>query len=295
MRDLEQAYQAAKLATRKHATSFYFASHVLPPSKRRHAYAVYSFCRYLDDVVDLAGGGPSLLAALESLREFVERVFSGQSDSQDFEHHPWLPAFIQTVQTCNICESFFLDLLEGVEMDQGSVRIQNREELNDYCYHVAGVVGLMMTRVFGLQDQEYEAQAIALGQAMQLTNILRDVAEDLERDRIYLPADELSRYHLSRRELKEGRVTPAWRDFMRFQIHLARQTYLQAESGIAHLPNDGSQLATWLMREIYAGILDEIERFDYDIFHRRVHTSFLSKCGLSLRALRKKKAALLNS
>jgi len=134
-----------------------------------------------------------------------------------------------------------------------------------------------MTRIFELKDRSQEPRAVELGLAMQLTNILRDVGEDLRMGRVYLPKDELAQYGLDRAFLGRGRVTPEWREFMRFQIDRARGAYLSSEAGIAALPSDGSGRTVWLMRTIYAGILDAIERADYDVFSARRHVPLARK------------------
>ncbi len=279
------SYQAARAVTRHHAKSFYFSSFTLPAVKRQRAYAVYAYCRYLDDVVDEAVESQKLDQALTALRALTGRIFSDQSSSGDHLEHPWLEAFLDTVRTCEIPESTFQDLLTGVELDQGRVRLQTWEELDRYCYLVAGVVGLMMTRVFGLADRRFETQALELGTAMQLTNILRDVGEDMAKDRIYLPRAELEQYGITEEDLKDGRYASRWKDFMDFQIGRARDYYNRSEIGIQALPDDGSQRTVWLMRRIYAGILDELEKADYRNLKRRVFVSFPRKCAIALQVL----------
>ncbi|MEM9445299.1 MAG: phytoene/squalene synthase family protein [Verrucomicrobiota bacterium] len=287
---LAKSYLEAQKVTKHHAKSFFFASIPLSSEKKKHAFAVYAFCRYLDDKVDLALSIESLNVVLHELRNFVNRVFKNNLEDEDLKLLPWLPAFQNTVLACQIPEKYFLDLLYGVEMDQGPVFIQDWEELKIYCYHVAGVVGLMMTRVFQLEDRTYEKHAVDLGIAMQLTNILRDVGEDLSRGRIYLPESELVNFGLSHVQLREKKVDPgdeSWNDFMAFQIQRARNYYVSSEDGINHLATDGSQYSVWLMRFIYAAILDEIERAQYDVFATRASTSFFQKFQLAWQAYKK--------
>lgn len=281
---LEASYEAARRITRTHAKSFYFASHALPSGKRCHAYAVYAFCRHVDDEVDEAGDITEVGRRLDGLRILLHKIFSGRACGGAPQ---WLDAFRHTTVECDIPELYFLDLLHGVEMDRGRVRLQNWEELNRYCYYVAGVVGLMMTRIFGLQDRRFEKQAVELGVAMQLTNILRDVREDYARDRIYLPAEELTRFGLAEEDVAAGRVSPAWVEFVKFQIARARGYYESSETGLQALPDDGCRRTAWMMREIYAGILDEIERGGCDVFSKRHSVSLAGKCALALRAWRK--------
>jgi phytoene synthase len=278
---LESSYEAARAVTRHHAKSFFFASVALPSAKRRRAYAVYAFCRHLDDVIDRADSAAAVTAAAEGLQAFVRRVCGGAATEDDHRHHAWLAAFLDTTRACEIPSSHYLDLLHGVCLDRGPVELRTEAELRSYCYYVAGVVGLMMTRIFGLQDRTQEPRALALGEAMQLTNILRDVAEDLRMGRVYLPGEELERFGIDRAFLERGQVTPEWREFMRFQIGRARASYATCEAGISALPDDGSRRTVWLMRTIYAGILDAIEAADMDVFSARRSVPFLGKCCLA--------------
>lgn len=285
MRLKSDAYEHARLATRRHAKSFYFSSFALPKAKRNRAYAVYALCRLIDDRIDEAPSCENLAQEVSALRELVDRLYASCLTGEDLASYPWLPAVEETIRKCEIPRQYIDDLITGVEMDQGAVRLQTWAELERYCYLVAGVVGLIMTRIFELEDRQYEKQAIELGNAMQLTNILRDIAEDLERDRIYLPAEELTGYGITEGDLKRGEVTSAWVEFMEFQIERAREYYRDSESGITHLPDDGSRRTVWVMRDVYAGILEEIEKANYNIFQGRCFVSFPRKCGLVLQRL----------
>ena len=145
-------------------------------------------------------------------------------------------------------------------MDLGPVRIADWPQLRDYCYHVASVVGLMMARIFELRDEAGRERAVDLGIAMQLTNILRDVGEDFGMGRVYLPADEMASAGVGVESLALDRVTDDLRNLLRAQAARAREYYLRAEAGIPLLADDGSQFTVWLMRHVYAGILDEVEK-----------------------------------
>ncbi len=178
--------------TRHHAKTFYFASHVLPAQKRNDAYAVYAFCRHVDDQIDLAPDEAARLRALADLSHLLHAACQSDAGAGYFENSlPWLCAFRETVQRRAIPASYFEDLLTGVEMDRGRVRLQTWEELDRYCYHVAAVVGLIMVHVLTEPAPELLKPARDLGTEMQLTNILRDIAEDWQRDRLYLPSYEL--------------------------------------------------------------------------------------------------------
>ena len=263
--DLASSHAAARAVTREHARTFYFASHVLGPSVQRDAYAVYACCRSIDDAVDRAAARGEAVRP-EVAGEILERAFGPGGDRSGEE---WMPAFRDTAARKKIRRKWFEDLAIGVAGDAGPVDLQNWEELELYCYRVAGTVGLMMMRVFGLEDESAEPRALDLGRGMQLTNILRDVAEDAAAGRIYLPAKEREAYGVRREDLLAGRPSGRWKEFMRFQVERAREQYRAAEPGISQLAAGGPRLATWLMRELYAGILDPIEASGYDVFARR--------------------------
>jgi len=271
--------------TRHHAKTFYFASHVLPRQKQSDAYSVYAFCRYVDDQIDLAPDEPARLRALADLSHLLHASYLPEGDAKFLEKSlPWLQAFRETIKRRAIPAGYFEDLVKGVEMDRGRVRLQTWEELDRYCYHVASVVGLIMVHVLTEASPELLKPARDLGTAMQLTNILRDIAEDWERDRIYLPTEELEKFGLTEKAIAEQRVDESFRAMMRFQIKRARDFYRLAEPGIAALPVDGSRFCARLMSTVYGAILDEIERADYQVYRGRVRVSFPRKLGLALRA-----------
>jgi len=270
--------------TRHHAKTFYFASHMLPPQKRGDAYAVYAFCRYVDDAVDLAPDEPARVAAFAELQRLLEAAYAPSDFNAALTSLPWLPAFRETIHRRTIPRRYFEELLEGVEMDRGRVRLATWEELDRYCYLVAAVVGLIMVHVLTEPAPELLAPARDLGTAMQLTNILRDVGEDWRRDRIYLPSTELEKFGLTENDIALGRLSEPFRALMRFQIGRARAFYAAAEPGIQALPKDGSQRTVRLMQTIYGAILDEIERADYQVFQRRARVSFPRKLWLARQA-----------
>jgi phytoene synthase len=279
---LNRSREACRQMTRHHARTFYFASHALPKAKRIDAYAVYAFCRYVDDQIDLAPDETARTEAFQRLQGVLNHAYATQDAGEIGVDLPWLEAFRETIGRREIPKRYFEELLVGVEMDCGAVRIANWEELDRYCYHVAAVVGLIMVHVLTRPAPELLAPARDLGTAMQLTNILRDIREDWERDRLYLPADELGKFGLTEVDIARRRVDEKFRALMQFQIARAREFYRSAEPGIVALPRDGSQRTVRLMRTIYGAILDEIERADYQVYHGRLRVSFLRKCWLAL-------------
>jgi phytoene synthase len=286
MSALSSSQESCRRMTRHHAKTFYFASHVLPAAKRRDAYAVYAFCRHVDDEIDLAPDEAARVRAFAQLNDLLAAVYAEGDLAPGFAAgQPWLPAFRETALRRAIPRKYFEDLLAGVEMDRGRVRIETWEELDRYCYHVASVVGLIMVHVLTEPAPELVKPALDLGTAMQLTNILRDINEDYERDRIYLPATEMKKFSVTEANIANQEVTDSFRALMRFQIDRARAFYRAADPGIAGLPKDGSQLTVRLMSTIYGAILGEIKRADDDVFARRVRVTFPRKLWLALGAL----------
>jgi phytoene synthase len=279
--DLARAQAAARAITREHARTFYFASQVLGSSVQRDAYAVYACCRSIDDAVDRAAARGERVRP-EVAGQILERAYGAGGDQAGEE---WMPAFRDTAGRKKIQKKWFEDLATGVAGDAGPVDLGSWEELDLYCYRVAGTVGLMMMRVFGLEEEAAEPRALDLGRGMQLTNILRDVAEDAAAGRIYLPAVERREFGVEREALLQGRPSGRWREFMQFQVERAREQYRRSEPGIGQLAAGGPRLATWLMRELYAGILDPIEASGYDVFSRRHALSLGQKVGRGLGVL----------
>ena len=278
---LAESHRFCHRETERHARSFYFASVALPREKKRAAYAVYAFCRYADDLVDRAESKEGIEPLLTRIAADFDRMAGGEMSTPGFA-----PAFGWAVRRFGLEKQPFLDLLKGVAMDLEPLRIADWPHLRDYCYHVASVVGLMMAQIFELRDPAAREQAIDLGIAMQLTNILRDVGEDYALSRIYLPADEMQRHGVAAADLVAASTGPELRALLRAQVARARAYYERAEGGIPKLADDGSQFTVWIMRHVYAGILDEVERADYEILHRRVSTSLPRKLRLAARAWR---------
>jgi phytoene synthase len=266
--------------TRTHARSFYFASHVLPKGKRRASYAIYSFCRTADNIVDSPGESLQdglALKRLDSLREDLNRAYSADPPGGKLE------ALADTVQRYKIPRRHFHDLLRGVAMDVSKTRYATFEELNEYCYCVASVVGLMMTHVFGFADDRALTHATHLGTAMQLTNILRDVGEDYRLGRIYLPEEDLRRFGIDEAAVARGEVSGRFRALMQFQIARAREYYAKGDLGIPLLTNDGSRYCVRLMSATYSGILRAIEENEYDVFRRRAYVPTAQKLLIAAR------------
>jgi phytoene synthase len=274
--DLRDAYESARRICKRHARSFYFASHFLPRPKRDHAYAVYAFCRLLDDAADEE---PSI-ESVERFEQVLDAAYAFRGTGVSpvmSEASEALRAFAHTVRACEIPKQHFLDLAEGCRMDFTITRYADWPALEKYCYHVAGVVGLIMCRVFGLQDERALGQAVQMGNAMQLTNILRDVKEDYQRGRVYLAQAELAQFGVAEPSLADARSSDALKQLVRFNIDRARSLYCEASKGLACLPNDGSRLTACVMAVVYAGILGAIEKQGTDVLVGRARTTFVQK------------------
>jgi len=281
-RRLRLAYSHCRGITRKHAKTFYMATRFLPYEKQRSIFAIYGLCRYLDDLVDEAEdliehNEISHLEIYERLDLFKNNLIESYKGVN--QNDPILIAFSDTLKRYEISLELPLLLLEGVKMDLQKTRYNTFDELYDYSYKVASVVGLMTSEVFGYKDKKALDYAVDLGIAMQLTNILRDVGEDLQRDRIYLPADELDEYGIRRQSLFNREKTPEFCEFMSFQINRARRYYEEADKGISMLDRD-SRLPVLLARENYSRILDKIEENDYNVFDQRAYLNSTEKFSI---------------
>jgi phytoene synthase len=278
--ELDAAFAAARAICRRHARSFYFSSFFLPKPKRDAAYAVYAFCRLLDDATDEAPDPAETQRQIDRFCQLLQAIYTGQQvDSFDLnpEAQLALSAFAVTVKKYDIPKDYFLEVAQGCRMDLTITRYQTWADLQQYCYRVAGVVGLIMSRIFGLSDPAAQAQAIMMGEAMQLTNILRDVKEDFERGRIYLPLEDLERFGYTQQDLAARTMNKPFENLMRFEIDRARKLYRDGAAGLGQLTNDGSRFTATAMGVIYAGILRAIERQQYDVFSARARLTLSQK------------------
>ena len=277
MTDLQAAYQECRQITRREARNFYYAFVLLPSERRRAIYVAYAFCRYCDDAVDSESSIDEKLRRLADLRRLLERCYEGEADE------PVFVGLSQVAREYAIPREYFEDVLSGMEADLVKTRYQDFDELRQYCYQVASAVGLICIHIFGFKDERAMAHAIDLGLAMQLTNISRDVKEDLEFGRIYLPQDELARFGCTEEDLRAGRANDAFRELMRFQTQRAR-TYFQ--SGFQLLPylSPRSRACAAVLGRIYSRLLDRIEVAGYDVFSQRVSLSTSEKLGVMARS-----------
>lgn len=278
----KSGFRKAKSITKKYAKTFYLASKFLPEDKRMATYSVYTICRITDESVD----DPLHLGqeSLNRIKEGIESAYSSRELDDDL-----LLCFRETINKYEIPKGYFDELIEGMGMDLVINRYRNFKDLEVYCYRVAGVIGLIMLKIFGYNEPIAEKYAISLGIALQLTNILRDIGEDFQRGRIYLPLDEMQRYGVTENDISAQKIDERFKEFMDFQIKRARQYYAVAQEGIGLIPEPRSRFVASVAKELYSGILDSIERNGYDIYSQKAHVNRISKLALILKILLRRK------
>ena len=270
MTDLELAYDECRSITRREAKNFYYAFLTLPSAQRKAIYVAYAFCRHCDDSVDQVATTEEKLLALTALQTDLDRTYLGQADT------PVYVALADVAATYDIPQEYFQEVISGVEADLVKNRYESFEELQRYCYQVASVVGLICLQIFGYKDPLAKQHAIDLGLAMQLTNIARDVQEDLDYGRIYLPQDELAQFGYTEEDLRAGVVNEAFVELMRFQTQRARSYF---RSGFKLLPylSFRSRACPAVLGQLYRKVLEHIEEADYDVLSQRISLSTREK------------------
>lgn len=278
----QRSYQSALKQTeqviRVHSKTFFFATSLLPAEERRAIRALYAFCRASDDLADHAETHLDEFAAWQAE---VNREASQQTN-------PLLITWAHAREKYAIDRHYEQELLEGIRMDLHFRPFQTWDELKVYCYRVASTVGLLSMPIIGLAPgvvfHQAAPAAIQLGIALQLTNILRDVGEDLRRGRIYLPVEDLAHFDLTLRDIQNQTFDERFIALMRFEIERARELYRLALPGIALL-SVHARPAVGAAALLYQRILDEIEAIGYQVYHQRAHTTFTQKLALLPRIL----------
>lgn len=264
---LARAYGHCRELTRRHSRTFFAAASLLPPAQRVAVWALYAFCRTSDDLVDFPAADPAT-----SLSAWRQQSLAAMPAPENLAAVAWADARRRYA----IPRRYAEQLLDGVERDLHQSRYLTFEALTAYAYGVASTVGLMSMHIIGFAGAAAIPYAIKLGVALQLTNILRDVGEDWQLGRLYLPLDELAEFDLTETDIAAGRVDGRWRAFMRFQIARNRRLYAEAWPGVPMLHPRG-RAAVAAAGEFYRAILADIERHDYDVFTRRAHTGWADK------------------
>lgn len=273
-----QAYCQAKAASS--GSSFYYAFRFLPEAQRRAIIALYAFCREIDDSVDECSDPGVARTKLHWWRSEIERVFGHRPE------HPVGKALAEQIDRYNLPKEYFLEIIDGMEMDLDQHRYTAYKDLGLYCYRVAGVVGLLSAEIFGYQNRQTLRYAVELGQAFQITNILRDVREDARRGRIYLPHEELQRFNVHEQDILSYQHTPQVQALLESVLQRARAQYASA---LNLLPDEDrhAQRAGLIMAAIYKATLDEIERDGLHVLERRVSLTPLRKLWIAWRTARR--------
>ena len=263
--------------TKKSGSNFYYSFLFLPKAQRHAIYTVYAFCRLVDDTVDSRSSHGEATEELSTWRKEVEQCYHGRPT------HPLAQELQPVIRQFEIPQDYFQELLNGVEMDLIKNRYATFSELSEYCYRVASVIGLICIRIFGCDTQPVREHAIHQGMAFQLTNILRDLATDAARGRIYLPLDELTRFGYGEPELLGRTYNSAFVELMRFQVQRAKRYYEKAKVLIPP-ENRRALIASEIMGTIYEDLLGLIETREYRVFDRRISLSTARKAYLAMKA-----------
>lgn len=273
---LEESYSHCEKVTKERAKNFYYGIRLLPPDRRRSLCAMYAFFRYCDDVSDGEVQG-SRAELLSQWRQAIDATEVGNSRI--------LPAFYHARQRHSIPSEYFHSMIDGVEADLTKSRYANFEELYRYCYCVASTVGLVCVHVYGFDGSATALQmAEWRGIAFQLTNILRDVSEDLSLGRVYLPQDELARSGLTEDMLRQGENTPALKEFLQFQVARARSYYEKAATLEGHV-DVASRQSLQAMTSIYRALLAKVEQMGISVLKKRARLTTVEKIRLAGKAL----------
>ncbi len=276
---VEESYRLCEDLSR--GSNFYYGFRFLPARKHRALSAIYAFMRHCDDISD---GPEAVPEKKENFRQW--RNSFEQAMQEDHFTHPSLPALKDAIRAYDIPVLLFHQLIEGTEMDLTTTRYDTFAELYRYCYHVASVVGLVCLHLFNFREKRAMDYAEACGIAFQLTNILRDIKEDLQNDRVYLPQEDLRRFNYSERDLTNETMDERFIALMKFQSDRARVYYEKARPLVGMIERD-SRPAFWTMYLSYEKILHRMEQQGYPVFHERVKLRKPEKLGIIFRALAK--------
>jgi phytoene synthase len=274
---LRQSYLACRALTWRAARNFRYAFLTLSRDRFDAMCALYAFMRIADDCsddlsLDVAGRRAAVLNWGNALSVGLAGAPTG----------PYMPAICDTVRRYRIPEPYLRDVLLGVTRDLDPVALQTQAELDDYCYHVAGAVGLCCLHIWGFHDPAAIPLGVECGRAVQLTNILRDVREDWELGRVYLPAEDLARFDYTTDDLARGIVDDRFRALMKFEADRAQAAYDHSAALLPYVDPVGRPILR-VIREIYGGLLQEIVRQNYDVFRTKVRLPLRRKLSALVR------------
>ena len=259
-------FKYARSSTTHYSKSFYLSTCLLPRHKRWATFALYGFCRHIDNLTDIPRdrSEKEIVRELNYLEAEIKTAYrTGESE------HPVVGPYISVAKKYDIAQEYSLELIKGVQMDTHINRYETFDDLYLFAYRVAGVVGLMMTPLLGFKNPDAMKYAEKLGVAMQLTNILRDIREDKEMNRIYIPMEEIRMFGLDENHFFDEKMSDNFKNLMKFQIDRAHNLYDEADKGIKMLDRD-AQFAIYSASKIYRGILRKIELQNYNPFQGRV-------------------------
>ena len=276
--DLRASYLECKRLNSLHGKTYYLATLLLPPAKRPFVHALYGFARYADEIVDDLASILTEEEKANSLKEWGDGVLADIRSGKSKDHVG--SALVDTVKRFNIPIAHIEAFLNSMKMDLTITEYHSYEDLCEYVYGSAAVIGLQMVHVLGTVSpsdlNEAKIAAEKLGVAFQLANFIRDVGEDLDRGRVYLPVSELQAYGVTRSMLEDKVLTPQIRNALKEQILRVRKLQEESDSGIKLL-TPGSRECILAASELYCGIVDEVEKIDYEIFSKRAKTSTLRR------------------
>ena len=268
--DLRASYEECKRLNALHGKTYYLATLLLPKAKRPFVHALYGFARYADEIVDDLASELSVEEKAEVLSTWGNGVLTDLKKGSSQDHVG--RALIDTVNRFNIPHEHFEAFLHSMTMDLTVQEYESYEDLLEYVYGSAAVIGLQMVPILGPLNNDAFAAAEKLGIAFQLANFIRDVDEDLDRGRVYLPLKELGQFGVTREMLEERVLTPEIIEALKFQIARVRQLQAEAAAGIKML-EPSSRPCIEAASTLYCGIVDEVEKIGYDIFNHRAKTS----------------------
>ena len=267
---LQASYAECKRLNSLHGKTYYLATLLLPARKRPYVHALYGFARYADEIVDDLASTLSPQEKADALRTWSKGLLTDLQAGRSSDHIG--RALVDTVQKFQIPHQHFVDFLHSMEMDLTVTEYNTYQDLHEYVYGSAAVIGLEMVPILGYSDERAFDAAQKLGIAFQLANFIRDVSEDLDRGRVYLPLAELAEYGVTRAMLERKTLTPEIVAALKFQISRVRDLQAEANDGIKYLDKE-SRPCIRAASELYCGIVDEVEAINFDIFNRRAATS----------------------
>ena len=279
--ELAKSYAECKRLNAQHGKTYYLATLLLPPAKRPFVHALYGFARYADEIVDDLASTLSDAQKAEALEKWGSSVIADIKSGKSHDHIG--AALVDTVKRFDIPISYFEAFLKSMQMDLTITQYQSYEDLMEYVYGSAAVIGLQMLPILGTLSDEAYVAAEKLGVAFQLANFIRDVGEDLDRGRVYLPLQELAKHGVTRQMLEARTLTPEIKSALKEQIARVRKLQAEASSGIKMLSPE-SRACIEAASELYCGIVDEVEKIDYEIFKKRAKTSTWRRVKVALPA-----------